>query len=84
MEFKDPRRYIPIIFLLYSWGSLFAVPNEVPLYFEGVICCFVTGALQVLHYTCECSDSYLTIMKVLSRYGRFSTHAHIIFNKNPI
>ena len=31
MEYKDPGRYIPIIFLLYSWGSLFGVPFRVPL-----------------------------------------------------
>ena len=31
MEYKDPGRYIPIIFLLYSWGSLFGVPIKVPL-----------------------------------------------------
>ena len=33
MEYKDPGRYFPIIFLLYSWGSLFGVPSEVPLRF---------------------------------------------------
>ena len=32
MEYKDPGRYIPIIYLLYSWGSLFGVPIRVPLY----------------------------------------------------
>ena len=31
MEYKDPGRYIPIIYLLYSWGSLFGVPSRVPL-----------------------------------------------------
>ena len=31
--YKDPGRYIPIIFLLYSWGSLFEVPINVPLNF---------------------------------------------------
>ena len=31
MEDKDPGRYIPTIILLYSWGSLFGVPNKVPL-----------------------------------------------------
>ena len=31
MEYKDPGRYILIIFLLYSWGSLFGVPILVPL-----------------------------------------------------
>ena len=30
-EHKDLGRYIPIIFLLYSWGSLFGVPSKVPL-----------------------------------------------------
>ena len=33
IEYKDPGRYIPIIFLLYSWGSLFGVPIRVPLSF---------------------------------------------------
>ena len=33
LEHKDPGNpYIPIIFLLYSWGSLFGVPIKVPLY----------------------------------------------------
>ena len=31
MEYKVPVRYIPIIYLLYSWGSLFGVPSRVPL-----------------------------------------------------
>ena len=31
MEYKDPGRYIPNIYLLYSWGSLFGVPSRVPL-----------------------------------------------------
>ena len=31
MEYKDPGRYIPIIYLLYSWGALFGVPSRVPL-----------------------------------------------------
>ena len=26
MEYKDPSKYIPIIYLLYSWGSRFGVP----------------------------------------------------------
>ena len=30
-EYKDPGRYIPIFFLLYSLGSLFGVPSKVPL-----------------------------------------------------
>ena len=31
MEYEDPRMYIPFIFLLYSWGSLFGVSSKVPL-----------------------------------------------------
>ena len=31
MEYKDPGRYIPIIYLLYSWASLFGVPSRVLL-----------------------------------------------------
>ena len=31
MEYKDPGRHIPIIHLLYSWGSRFGVPSSVPL-----------------------------------------------------
>ena len=27
IEHKDPGEYIPIIFPLYSWGSLFGVPE---------------------------------------------------------
>ena len=27
----DPGRYMPIILILYSWGSLFGVPSKVPL-----------------------------------------------------
>ena len=30
-EYKDPGRNIPIIFLLFSRGSLFGVPSKVPL-----------------------------------------------------
>ena len=26
IEYEDPGRYMPIIFLLYIWGSLFGVP----------------------------------------------------------
>ena len=29
IEYKDPGKYIPIKFLLYSWGSLFGVPSKV-------------------------------------------------------
>ena len=35
IEYKDPGRYIPIIFLLYFWGSLFGVPINVPLNKQG-------------------------------------------------
>ena len=31
MEYKDPGRYTPIIYLLYSWGSGFGVPSSVLL-----------------------------------------------------
>ena len=31
IEYKDPGKYIPIIFLLYSQGSLLGVPIKVPL-----------------------------------------------------
>ena len=31
MEYKDPGKYIPIIYLLNSWGSRFGVPSRVPL-----------------------------------------------------
>ena len=34
MEYMDPGRYIPIIYLLYSWGSRFGVPSRVPLLFQ--------------------------------------------------
>ena len=30
IEYKDPCRNIPIIFLRYSWASLFGVPIKVP------------------------------------------------------
>ena len=33
-EDKDPGRYIPMIFLLYSWGSLFGVLGKLPLPFK--------------------------------------------------
>ena len=33
MEYKNPGRYIPVIYLLYSWGSRFGVPRRVPLEF---------------------------------------------------
>ena len=31
MEYENPGKYIPIIVLLHSWGSLFGVPSRVPL-----------------------------------------------------
>ena len=36
MEYKDPGRYIPSTYLLYSWGSLSGVPSRVPL-FKGLV-----------------------------------------------
>ena len=38
MEYEDPGRYIPIIYLLYSWGSLFGVPSRVPLVQKSLRC----------------------------------------------
>ena len=38
MEYKDPGRYIPIIYLRYSWGSRFGVPRRVPLLKLGNAC----------------------------------------------
>ena len=38
MEYKDPGRYIPIIYLLYSWGSRFGVPSKVPLMYATWLC----------------------------------------------
>ena len=32
MEYKGPGRYIPIIYLLYSWGSPFGVTSIESLY----------------------------------------------------
>ena len=34
MEWKEPGRYIPIMFLPYSWGSLFGVPSKVPVFYS--------------------------------------------------
>ena len=31
VEYRDPGRYVPTIFLPFSWGSLFGVPSKVPL-----------------------------------------------------
>ena len=37
IEYKDSGGHIShIIFLLYSWGSLFVVPSNVPLLVSGV------------------------------------------------
>ena len=47
MEYQDPGRYIPIIYLLYSWGSQFGVPSRVPLYNKD---CSVSG-VYVGHIT---------------------------------
>ena len=30
IEYQDPGRHIPILFLVYSWGSLFGIPGKVP------------------------------------------------------
>ena len=40
IEHKDPGRYIPVIFLLYSWGALFGVPNKARFLFSrGALAC---------------------------------------------
>ena len=33
-DYKDPGRYVSIVFLLYSCGFLFGVPSKVPVYRE--------------------------------------------------
>ena len=33
MEYQDPDRYVPFVFLLHSWGSLLGVPSKVLLGF---------------------------------------------------
>ena len=45
MEYKDPGRYVPIIYLLYSWGYLFGVPSRVPLMSIAVGLCARAQAL---------------------------------------
>ena len=37
LEDEDPGRYIPTVFLLYFWGSLYWVPRKVSLYGIGVV-----------------------------------------------
>ena len=37
IEYKDPDGYIPILFLLYSWGSLFGFPLK-SLYLYVCVC----------------------------------------------
>ena len=31
VEYEDPGRYIPNMYLQYTWGCLFGVPSRVPL-----------------------------------------------------
>ena len=38
IEYKDPSKYIPVVFQLYSWGSLFGVPSKVPLFHANQSC----------------------------------------------
>ena len=35
LDYKDQSRYIPILFLLYSWGSLCGVPSTVKSLYLG-------------------------------------------------
>ena len=44
LEYKDPGRYIPIIFLLYSWGSWFGVPSKVPFMYVYFVGCSLADA----------------------------------------
>ena len=44
MEYKDPGTYIPIICLLYSWGSLFGVPSRVPLFKVHTFSCWAESS----------------------------------------
>ena len=37
MEYKVSSRYIPIIYLLYSWGSRFGVPSRVPVNYLAIL-----------------------------------------------
>ena len=55
IECEDPGRYIPIIFLLYSWGSLFGVPIKVLLLvsWEGM-----NGEENGNYYNGLCKDYY--------------------------
>ena len=57
MEYKDPGRYIPIIYLLYSWGSQFGVPSRVPLDF-GSCPCPVTAYNGVILKAVGCIYNY--------------------------
>ena len=36
----DPSRYIPMMLLLYSWGSLFGAPIKGPFILKGTSGCF--------------------------------------------
>ena len=49
IEHKDPGGYILIIFLLFSWGSLFGLPSKVPLWGGDPHCkSYTTGESQSL------------------------------------
>ena len=56
MEYEDPGRYIPIICLLYSWGSLFGVPSRVPLdEWEGIMLLVLLPSFAYLNPQIEIS-----------------------------
>ena len=60
MEYKDPGRYIPIIYLLYSWGSLFGVPSRVPLLRLTSTVGVVTGCMQDCNVGSRAEKSWLS------------------------
>ena len=52
-EYKDPGRYIPNIFLLQYWGSLFGVPMSTLLFYEGLGLGFLLGPVALDFWTSE-------------------------------
>ena len=56
-EYEGPGGYIPIIFLLYSWGSRFGVPSKVPSFVQGGV------GYQALSYLRLCFNPENEIMR---------------------
>ena len=67
MVYKEPGKYIPIIYLLYSWGSQFGVPSRVPL----ILRPFKGGGSLImgLHYGLGCRASRTLGLASFSVYG---------------